>query len=174
MKYPQTQITYLIDKDFWCQITQMTPLGTWLVLQQKTTAHGGKHPATYIFLKYFFFSISRSLSISFQTQISTSWLVWFHLFIYFCPYQMVEPDQCPVRHWTGSNTWSHNGTQVGSVGPNGQRGGACAGGGEERHEASQEGGRAPQVSSGDIPGLLSTCHNHCCSVCPIGSVVQIQ
>lgn len=38
----------------------------------------------------------------------------------FCPYQMIAPDQGLVKHWTGSYTWSHNGTQVGSVGPNGQ------------------------------------------------------
>lgn len=41
-----------------------------------------------------------------------------------------------------------DGAEVGSVGTNGQRGGACAAGGAEGHEVAQEGGEATQVSSG--------------------------
>lgn len=42
------------------------------------------------------------------------------------------------------------GPQVGFVGSNGQRGGACAAGGAEGHEATQERRGAPQVSSDNL------------------------
>ena len=49
-----------------------------------------------------------------------------------------------------------DGPKVRSVRTVRHRGGACAAGGAEGHEASQEGGAAPQVSSDDLCGELFT------------------
>lgn len=55
-----------------------------------------------------------------------------------------------------SQTWASDGSEDGSVGANGQRGGARAAGGAEGHEAAQEGRGASQVSS-DLCALKVCC-----------------
>lgn len=84
------------------------------------------------------------------------WFLLFFMLILNLVYIISISDDCKKLTAWSQTEWqpddASDGSEVGSVWANGQRGGACAAGGAEGHEATQEGGGASQVSS-DLWGL---------------------